>query len=65
MINPHDSINEITRSLIASGRFTEKEASEIAVQAKVGYSNFQGFEESRRHNSNKEIYLAARQLGFI
>lgn len=65
MINIENPVKDIARTLAVSGKFNEKEASELAIQAKVGYSNFRRFEESRRRKADREIYLAARQLGFI
>ena len=64
MININDSIRDTVNSLMGSS-YTEKEALELATEAKSSYSAFQRFEESRKRKANKEFYLAARQLSFI
>lgn len=65
MLDIKDSFKNLKRTLVSSHKFNEKEASEIALQSKVGYSAFRRFEESRRCKADREIYLAARELGFI
>lgn len=52
-INMEDSIQDIIQDLVSTGKYTEKEASEIALQAKVGYANFMEFETARRQQTNE------------
>lgn len=65
MIDIRKSINDIKTSLINSKRYNEFEASQIAPQAKFGYSNFNRFESARRQLADRQIALAARSLNLV
>ena len=65
MIDIKLPIKTITSSLTNSKRFNEFESSQIAVNAKYGYSNWQQFESVRKQEAYKQIALAAKSLGFV
>ena len=65
MINVDQPIERIIASLTDSKRFNKFEASQIAVNAKHGYSNWKRFEAARKQEADRQIALAAKSLGFI
>ena len=65
MINVNQPIERIIASLTDSKRVNQFEASQIAANAKYGYSNWKRFELARKQEADKQIALAAKSLGFI
>lgn len=65
MINVNQPIERIIASLTDSKRFNQFEANQIAINAKHSYSNWKRFELARKQESDKQIAIAARSLGFI
>ena len=58
LINPNMPYQDIVRLLMVSGKFSELEAQQIALSAKVGYSNFERFEQERKSDVSRIISLA-------
>ena len=65
MIDINQPIERIIASLTDSNRVNQFEASQMAANAKRGYSNWKRFELARKQEADKRIAISARRLGLI